>query len=317
VFARQEVAMADVFVSYSREDKARAAGVVHLLESAGWDVFWDQETRSGTLWPKVLERELGAARCLVVLWTVTSIDSRWVRIEAYEALQHDKLLPILLDDVQPPLEFRQTQTLDMVGWDGVTDDERVRRLLDDLRALIETAPAEAPARPPRVVVPTIRREAVQLAEQPTSTVHDAAPQRGAHAPPSSPVEDNAATTTRKRRRALLASAGLVAAIAAGWALPRFMPEPSHLPSKPDPVPGPTTPPPGPNGSGTGGSPVSPNAPSPSGPAKRSVAKPGGTLAAKPSAQLSDRCFAINDKVQQGGQLSAAELELLRSQECPR
>ncbi len=39
--------MADLFVSYSREDKARAEEVVRLLEDYGWDVFWDQETRSG------------------------------------------------------------------------------------------------------------------------------------------------------------------------------------------------------------------------------------------------------------------------------
>ena len=41
--------MADLFVSYSREDKPRAAEIVHLLEDHGWDVFWDQEMRSGTL----------------------------------------------------------------------------------------------------------------------------------------------------------------------------------------------------------------------------------------------------------------------------
>ena len=45
--------MADLFVSYSREDKARAEEVVRLLEDYGWDVFWDQETRAGELWPKV------------------------------------------------------------------------------------------------------------------------------------------------------------------------------------------------------------------------------------------------------------------------
>ena len=65
--------MADLFVSYSREDKARAEEVVRLLEDYGWDVFWDQETRAGELWPKVLEEELIKARCLVALWTTTSI----------------------------------------------------------------------------------------------------------------------------------------------------------------------------------------------------------------------------------------------------
>ena len=114
--------MADLFVSYSREDKARAEDVVRLLEDYGWDVFWDQETRSGTHWPKVLEEELIKARCLVALWTTTSIASRWVRIEAYEALQNEKLVPVLLDKVRPPLEFRQTQTFDLIGWNGDRQD---------------------------------------------------------------------------------------------------------------------------------------------------------------------------------------------------
>ncbi len=37
--------MADVFLSYSREDQALAGRLVELLEGRGWDVFWDQETR--------------------------------------------------------------------------------------------------------------------------------------------------------------------------------------------------------------------------------------------------------------------------------
>src|SRR5688500_19069864 len=107
--------MADLFVSYSREDKARAAEVVRLLEDYGWDVFWDQETRAGELWPEVLEEELGRARCLVALWTTTSIASRWVRIEAYEALQSKKPVPVLREKVRPPLESRQAETVDLIG----------------------------------------------------------------------------------------------------------------------------------------------------------------------------------------------------------
>ena len=136
--------MADVFLSYSRRDKELAARLVALLEGQGWDVFWDQETRAGTLWPKVLEDELGRARCLVVLWTSSSIGSRWVRIEADEALQNDKLLPVRIENVKPPMEFRQTQTLDLIGWNGEPDDPRLPRLYDDLRAIAGTVPRGVP-----------------------------------------------------------------------------------------------------------------------------------------------------------------------------
>lgn len=132
--------MADVFLSYSRQDKTLAARFVELLEGLGWDVFWDQETRAGTLWPKVLEDELNQARCLLVLWTSHSVASRWVRIEAYEALQNEKLLPVRLENVKPPLEFRQTQIFDLIGWTGEPTDPRLPRLFEDLAAIAKCAP---------------------------------------------------------------------------------------------------------------------------------------------------------------------------------
>jgi hypothetical protein len=162
--------MADLFVSYSREDKARAEEIVRLLEDYGWDVFWDQETRSGTHWPKVLEEELGKARGLVALWTTTSVASRWVRIEAYEALQNEKLVPVLLDKVRPPLEFRQTQTFDLTGWNGDRDDARLAHLLADLTALAKAPGSHGgTSRPIKLVVPpTLQREKPATVKTPRS-----------------------------------------------------------------------------------------------------------------------------------------------------
>ena len=139
--------MADVFVSYSRQDKTRAAQFVQLLEGYGWDVFWDQETRAGTIWPKVLEDELGLARCLLVLWTANSVASRWVRIEAYEALQNDKLLPVRLENVKPPMEFRQTQTFDLLGWAGDHNDSRLDHLIADFCVLTKLVPRKGTVGP--------------------------------------------------------------------------------------------------------------------------------------------------------------------------
>lgn len=152
--------MADVFLSYSRQDKALAARFVELLEGLGWDVFWDQETRAGTLWPKVLEDELNNARCLLVLWTSHSVASRWVRIEAYEALQNEKLLPVRLENVKPPLEFRQTQIFDLIGWTGEPADPRLPRLFEDLAAIAKCAP-------PRRERPAAAASDMRAAEPPT------------------------------------------------------------------------------------------------------------------------------------------------------
>jgi adenylate cyclase len=39
--------LADVFVSYSRQDKARVAPLVEALEAEGWSVWWDPAIAPG------------------------------------------------------------------------------------------------------------------------------------------------------------------------------------------------------------------------------------------------------------------------------
>lgn len=296
--------MADLFVSYSREDKARAAEIVQLLEDHGWDVFWDQETRAGTLWPKVLEEELNKARCLVALWTTTSIGSRWVRIEAYEALQNEKLVPVLLDKVRPPLEFRQTQTFDLIGWKGDRNDARLSQLLADLTALAKAPGSNGPVRrAAQIVVPaTLRRE---VPDTPlTNTVNEAATPR-VSVPRITPS------------RALVLGLGVAAAVGA-VALWIAAIDPSTSPTAvqpPAPTPQINVAKPAP--------PPSQPAPDDSPPAKKTevaagplpqpqVSKP---IPKAPPRLRSARCLAIEEKFQQTGQITVTERDFLRSKEC--
>ena len=68
--------MADIFLSYAREDEARAAIFARVLGELGWSVFWDARIIAGASWDEVVERELQACRCVVVLWSAASIASR-------------------------------------------------------------------------------------------------------------------------------------------------------------------------------------------------------------------------------------------------
>jgi hypothetical protein len=125
--------MKKLFVSYAREDRARVEPIVECLRDAGFEVFWDQSMPAGVDWAEFLDAKLGTAHRLVVLWTAASVNSRWVRTEADEALLQNKLLPVLLDDVRPPLAFRQIHCLDLIGWQGARDDVRLARLEGELR----------------------------------------------------------------------------------------------------------------------------------------------------------------------------------------
>ena len=59
--------MADIFVSYSRTDKAAVAPLVAALESQGWSVWWDPEITPGDEFDKLIGAELESARAVVVV----------------------------------------------------------------------------------------------------------------------------------------------------------------------------------------------------------------------------------------------------------
>lgn len=102
--------MADVFISYAREDLAQAKSLADTLTQAGCKVWWDPHIRFGEMYLDVIERELDAAACVVVLWSRHSAKSQMVREEADSGKQRGVLVPIRLDDTTPPLGFRMLQT---------------------------------------------------------------------------------------------------------------------------------------------------------------------------------------------------------------
>ena len=108
--------MADVFVSYTASDRDRVARLVEALQTAGLSVWWDRGIDVGSTFDREIERELDGASCVVVVWSNASVDSEWVRNEAFEAQSRNALVPILISDVKPPLAFRRAQTARMIDW---------------------------------------------------------------------------------------------------------------------------------------------------------------------------------------------------------
>ncbi len=116
-----------IFVSYARVDQERVRRIAELL-SCSWSVWWDEEVPPGRHFDQVIEEVLNAACCVVVVWSSASIKSHWVRAEAAEGLARHVLIPVKIDEVAPPLQFRQLQTVNLVGWDGRAVTREVERL---------------------------------------------------------------------------------------------------------------------------------------------------------------------------------------------
>ena len=133
--------MASVFLSYDREDSERARLVALALERAGHAVWWDLHIRGGEQYTKVIDEALKAADAVVVLWSQFSVESAWVRDEAAAGRDASRLVPVSLDETDPPLGFRQFQTIDLSRWKGRGKPAELKTLLADVDAMSRTCAA--------------------------------------------------------------------------------------------------------------------------------------------------------------------------------
>jgi hypothetical protein len=161
--------MADIFVSYSRKDLAFARALAASLSARGWSVWWDRDIPAGRTFDEVIAEALAGARCVIVVWSKDSISSDWVREEADEGRRRDILVPILIDDVRPPLGFGRIQAADLRGWDGDDSSEGFDKLVTDIRALLGPPPSHLSAPPP--LAPTVPSPTV-VASSPDGVVAD-------------------------------------------------------------------------------------------------------------------------------------------------
>jgi hypothetical protein len=134
--------MAQVFLSYDRDDGAKARAIAQALERAGHSVWWDLHVRGGTQYAKVIDEALKASDAVVVLWSAQSIESAWVRDEAAAGRDSGRLVPVSLDRTEPPLGFRQFQTIDFSQWKGRGRPALLRTLLADVEAMAGAIPPD-------------------------------------------------------------------------------------------------------------------------------------------------------------------------------
>ncbi len=126
--------MADVFISYASEDRARVRPLADALKQRGFNVWWDRSLAAGQDYTAIIERELRAARAVIVVWTQSSANSTFVRDEAGRARDEGRLVPVLLDRVDIPLGFGAFQAEDFTRWNGGANAPQMQLLEEVLKA---------------------------------------------------------------------------------------------------------------------------------------------------------------------------------------
>jgi hypothetical protein len=128
--------MADIFISYAREDRSRIEPLAKSLQDLGWSVFWDRTIPTGKTWRQVIGDALKNARSVIVAWSQNSIESDWVQEEADRGRRRNILIPILIDNVDPPLGFGAIQAADLVNWDPAKSSSEFDKLIVDISAIL-------------------------------------------------------------------------------------------------------------------------------------------------------------------------------------
>jgi adenylate cyclase len=138
--------LAKVFLSYAREDVDAAKQLAECIGRAGHEVWWDRHIQGGSRFTNEIDRALKDAEAVVVLWSEASVESAWVQDEAAEGRDTGRLVPVILGRSRPPLGFRQFHAIDLGGWNGGGEPDRLDELTAaigktaDSRSLAQAAP---------------------------------------------------------------------------------------------------------------------------------------------------------------------------------
>lgn len=148
--------MADVYLVYASENRGLAEKL-HELLSPRWDLWWDDMIVGR--FTDAIESEMQKVRCAIPFWSSQSRTKDTFTDELRLAQRHSvELLPIRLDDSEPPYGYGAYSYCDLRGWSGEQDHKGLQQLLRRLGLVVP--PRGKPKRPPslasrRIPLPTL------------------------------------------------------------------------------------------------------------------------------------------------------------------
>jgi TolB-like protein/tetratricopeptide (TPR) repeat protein len=122
------------FLSYARADQALAEKLAKALESAGLKLWWDAQIEGGAAFAKSIETALDDCDAVIVLWSRSAVGSDWVLDEAARGRDLRKLVPVSIDGTEPPLGFRQYQSISLSRWQVNADAADIANVIRGVQA---------------------------------------------------------------------------------------------------------------------------------------------------------------------------------------
>ena len=134
--------VADVFISFARADEDRVKLIAQALKAQGFSVWFDPGSKDAETPHDVIMQQLEQAKCVVVVWSATSVGQRWVLMEAREGLKRRILVPVLITNVRLPAQFRPVPTENLTNWSGSPSDPNWRSFVEAVHKMVTEPPAK-------------------------------------------------------------------------------------------------------------------------------------------------------------------------------
>jgi hypothetical protein len=138
--------MAEVFISYKREERPRIEPFATRLLELGVDVWFDNAIPPGKDFGETIYARLREAKAVLVCWSAEAIQSNWVRNEADYALEERNYIPVLVAPCKLVPPFRLIETANLSHWTGEATDPIWIKVLDRIAELIGRPGVAAAAR---------------------------------------------------------------------------------------------------------------------------------------------------------------------------
>lgn len=147
--------MPDVSIIYAREDET-VASKVHSLLFCQWDIWWDDKIVGG--FASKIKESIAQSKCVVAIFS-RHAEKPTVTDELRIATKAGcEIIPLQLDDSDPPYSYGHLSRIDFRDWDGTVDHPKLQQLLRKLGSVV--APRQAPSRffeisKPNLPIPSI------------------------------------------------------------------------------------------------------------------------------------------------------------------